>query len=91
LKGIKTFYGSKFLLLLGVFLEMHIPRRYKTTSKTVSLQVFYLVLSTNTKIHGAVVIWVVLGLNFALIATGLNKACHGFLTSFRSVAETRRV
>jgi hypothetical protein len=74
-----------------MFLEMHIPRRYITTSKTVSLQVFSLVLSTNTEVHGAVVIGVVLGLNFALIATGLNTACHGFLTSFRAAAETRRV
>jgi hypothetical protein len=38
-----------------------------------------------------VVIGVVLGLNFALMATGLNKACHGFPTSFRAAAETHHL
>jgi hypothetical protein len=74
-----------------MFLEMHIPRRHKITSKTVSLQVFSLVLSTNTDVHGAVVIGLVLGLNIALIATRLNKACHGFFTSFLATAETHRI
>jgi hypothetical protein len=74
-----------------MFLEMHIPRRHKITSKTVSLYAFSLVLSTNTDVHGEVVIGVVLGLDVALIKTGLNKACHGFLTSLRATAETHRV
>ena len=69
-----------------MFLEALIPRRYKITSKTV----FALVSLTNAEIHGAAVIGVVLGLNFALIATVLHKTCHGFLPSFRAVVETPR-